>query len=252
MANPAHLESPRARRLSWRRAGVGTIVILVLAGALLTVSVLADSDFLDPIFAGSGWLRVALREHGYLGAIGLLYAEESGVPMPAPGDVFVMYVGAHIPRVPLSWLAGWVALMAVVLLGSSNLFMVSRHFGRRLVDGRPGRLIHITPARMARAEGWFARWGVWAIIFGRHIPGFRVPITVGAGLFGVPYARFAVGVVISTAAWTGIFMFLGITYGARIEAFMRLHRESYLLIPLVVIALILVRVVGRHRQQTPG
>src|SRR5204862_76528 len=45
--------------------------------------------------------------------------------------------------------------------------------------------------RLAKAEVWFKRYGVLAIIFGRHIPGFRIPITVACGAFRIPYPVFA-------------------------------------------------------------
>ncbi len=44
-----------------------------------------------------------LHWYSYVGSYGLLYPEESGVPLPAPGDVFVMYVGGHVPRNVGSW-----------------------------------------------------------------------------------------------------------------------------------------------------
>ncbi len=223
-------------------------MVLALVAIVIIISALVDDDLFAPILTGTSAVRGILRQHGFLGATGLLYVEESGLPVPAPGDLFVLYVGAHAPKDPLLWLAAFGGVIAAVLLGASNLYLISRHFGRRLVEGRIGRILHITPARMATAEGWFARWGIWAIIFGRHIPGFRVPITVGAGLFRVPYRRFATGVVISTLLWAGIFMYLGLRFGARIESYMRLHRETYWAIPVVVLLLVLVRVLTSRAQ----
>lgn len=47
--------------------------------------------------AGNGYI---LHRYSYVGGYGLLYLEEPGVPLPAPGDVFVMYVAAlvSVPR----------------------------------------------------------------------------------------------------------------------------------------------------------
>jgi hypothetical protein len=66
-----------------------------------------------------------------VGRYGLLYREESGVPLPAPGDVFVMYVVAHVPRQVGSWVVAWLGFIGVVVLGATNLFFVSRRFGMR-------------------------------------------------------------------------------------------------------------------------
>src|SRR5205807_273204 len=132
-----------------------------------------------------------------------------GHPLPAPGDVFVMYVGVHIPRNIAAWLVAWLGLIFVVVLGATNLFFVSRRFGTRLVHSRFAEYVHLNPERLAKAEGWFKRYGVLAIIFGRHIPGFRVPITVASGIFNVPYRVFAPSVAVSTAIWAGVMLTLG-------------------------------------------
>ena len=47
---------------------------------------------------------------GYLLGFPLLYIEESGVPLPLPGDVFLMYAGKQLPHNPTAWAAarcGW-------------------------------------------------------------------------------------------------------------------------------------------------
>ena len=57
------------------------------------------TDLPDVIYAGTHRIGHILHRYSYVGSYGLLYLEESGVPLPAPGDLFVMYVGAFIPVV---------------------------------------------------------------------------------------------------------------------------------------------------------
>src|SRR6266849_4145435 len=142
-------------------------------------------------------LRAFFMQHTYLPGFGLLYIEESGIPLPAPGDVFVMYVGAHVPRNLVAWVVAWLGLIGVVVLGATNLFFISKRYGRRLAEGRFAEVVHLSPERLERAERWFERYGVVAIIFGRHIPGFRVPITVAAGVLKVTYPEFVASVAAS-------------------------------------------------------
>lgn len=149
-----------------------------------------------------------------------------------------MYVGAHVPRSIFSWLAAWLGLIAAVVLGATNLYFISGRFGRRIAEGKFGHLVHLTPERLRRAEAWFARHGVLAIIFGRHIPGFRVPITVAAGVLRVSYPVFALSVAVSTAIWAGVVMVIGINFGGRMEAFLRLHRETYWLWAAAVVLVV--------------
>ena len=98
--------------------------------------------------------------------------------------------------------------------------------------------MHLNPERLARAEGWFKRYGVLAIIFGRHIPGFRVPITVAAGVFGVPYRVFAPSVAVSTAIWAGVMLTLGVKFGPRLAVLLQAHSWVYLIWGAIVVALV--------------
>jgi membrane protein DedA with SNARE-associated domain len=190
-------------------------------------------------------LRSFIGRFGPAASLVLLYLEESGIALPVPGDVYVAYLG-HIAGSPIRWVAAWIGVVLAVIGGASNLYLVSRRWGRKLTYGRLGAAVHLTPHRLETAERWFARWGPLAIIFGRHIPGFRIPITVGVGIFRVPYRTFLACVAVSTGIWAAIWLWLGAHFGARIGHFMGVHRWTYALIALVILAIVasaLVRVV---------
>jgi membrane protein DedA with SNARE-associated domain len=231
------------------------VLIGLLIAVAIVVSAIIQGDVPDVITGVFHRLRVLFQHYSYMASYGLLYIEESGIPLPAPGDVFVMYVGAHVPRYLLPWVAAWLGLIGIVVLGATNLFFISRRFGRRLAHGRFAHLVHLSPERLARAEKWFERYGVIAIIFGRHIPGFRIPITVAAGIFKVTYPVFAACVAVSTAIWAGVVIIIGINFGGRMEAFLRLHRETYWLWAAVVVLMIILMVRRRNTTTlatTPG
>jgi len=220
--------------------------ISILIAAAIAVSAILQGEVPEVVMTGMRGIGHILHRYSYVGSYGLLYFEESGVPLPAPGDVFVMYVGAHVPHYLGSWVLAWLGLIGVVVLGATNLFFISRRFGRRLAEGRFAHLVHLSPPRLQRAERWFERYGVVAIIFGRHIPGFRVPITVAAGVFKVRYHVFAASVAVSTAIWAGVVMVIGINFGPRMEGFLRAHREMFWLWAAVVVVMIILVVLRRH------
>jgi membrane-associated protein len=233
-----------ARR--WVRLGALT----VLVGAAILLSAILQGEIPEVVSWARGWIRPVLQRYSYMAGFGLLYIEESGIPLPVPGDIFVMYVGAHVPRHLLSWVAAWLGLIGVVVLGSTNLFFISRRFGRRLAHSRFAHLVHLSPERLELAEKWFARYGVLAIIFGRHIPGFRVPITLAAGVFRVRYPVFAASVAVSTAIWAGIFLIVGINFGGRLEAFLRVHREASWLFVAFIVVVVSLSLFRRRRPAT--
>jgi membrane protein DedA with SNARE-associated domain len=211
---------------------VGVFVAAIVA---LLVFAILEGDLPELVQDGAFFVGHLLRQFGTVAAFALLYAEESGVPMPMPGDVFVMYVGHHAAHGLLPALAAWVGLIAIVVLGASNLYWISQRWGRSIVEHRLAKVLHLTPARIDRAERWFARYGAWTLVLGRHIPGLRVPLTVAAGIFRVRYRVFVASVAISTAVWAGFFMTLGAVFGGRIGHLLALHREGYVILPAVIV-----------------
>lgn len=127
-------------------------------------------------------------------------------------------------------LALGIALELVVLVGSSFLFLVSRRWATSLLVGPLGSAMHLTPARLERAQVWFRRWGIWAVIFGRLVPGFRVAVTVVAASLGLSYRLFIIGLAISAAIWITLFMTLGLLVGTQAAQFLGAHQNSSLLI----------------------
>src|ERR1700736_2913058 len=104
-------------------------------------------------------LRLSLQwfftEHGVLAGFVLILIEETGVPVPVPGDFLMLGLGVHARqgRVPL-----WQALLVMelaTLIGASVLYLVAARGGRGLVY-RYGRYIHLTPARLDKAEQWLS------------------------------------------------------------------------------------------------
>ena len=106
---------------------------------------------------------------------------------------------------------------------------LSRRTGRPLLEHRLAPLLHLTPRRIDRAEGWFGRWGPLAVIVGRHVFGMRIPVTIAAGIFEMPYRSFAPSVALSTAVWSAIWIWLGVRYGQAITHFLNNHHWAYLL-----------------------
>ena len=218
-------------------------VLQILAAGLVALAItivlaILYGDVPEFVHTGTEFLRGFLRQNSFLPGFVALYVEESGVPLPAPGDVFVMYVGVRVPHNYLAWFLAWIGLIIAVVGGASNLYWVSTRWGRRLATSHFAEYIHLSHERLERAEKWFKRYGVLAIIFGRHIPGFRIPITVACGVFRIPYRVFAPCVAISTAIWAGIMLYIGVNYGPRFENLLRAHTSLYFIWGGLVLALI--------------
>lgn len=237
----ADVPVPTGRKLvnsfrSGRALQIGAGVLIVLAIATALALIYGElPEFLNPL---GHQLREFMRRNQFVPGFALLYIEESGVPLPAPGDVFVMYVGAHVPHHWGAWIAAWLGLIIAVVLGASNLYLISRRWGRGLATSSFAEYMHLSHERLEKAEAWFRRYGVLAIIFGRHIPGFRIPITVACGVFQIPYRVFAPSVAVSTAIWAGVVLIIGINFGPRLADLLRAHTFLYFVWGALVLGLV--------------
>src|SRR3979490_2768142 len=185
----------------WRVAG-GVVLLIVV---IVVMWLLIEHDASGELPGADRSIGDILREDGYLVGFALIYIEESGPPLFIPGDAFLLYVGHRLPHNFPVLFAAWLGFTLAVTLGAATLYLLSRRYGRRLLEHRVARFLELTPSRLDRAEAWFARWGPAALIFGRHIPGFRVPLTVAAGVVGVTFRSFVLRVALSSAIWVGDF-----------------------------------------------
>ena len=231
------------------RITVGLTLGALAAGAAGAVA--------QPGFAASVTAAEAGLQHriGVELAIAGIYLEESGVPLPLPSEVSIGYLGQRLDRNPLALFAAWIGLTALIVLGSTNLFTASRRFGPRLVCGRLGTAMHLTPSGVARAQRWFARWGSLAIGVSRYVPGLRWGMAVACGTLGVSYRTFWVSTAISASIWAGGLLTLGVTMGDAVGRVIAGHVWIGVLLPLPAAAVVttgLIRLVVMRRSAMPS
>lgn len=192
-------------------------------------------------FTMPGWFRPLSRElgrfvyeHQNVGLFLVIYAEELGIPLPAPGDVAIAWAGYLTTTGAIPHATAYVAVIVGAVTGSMCLYGLSRRFGHPFLV-RFGGYIGLDEERLHRAERAFRRWGPWAIIIGRHIPGMRIVISAFSGAFDVPPKVFVPCVAVSATAWAAIFIELGRALG-------RNSRHLFQLLPLHLLPLLVLGV----------
>ena len=102
--------------------------------------------------------------------------------------------------------AGWdtLALVVVASIGNTLGSCVTYALGRWLADQRDHRWFPLSPPQLARAERWFARWGIWLLFL--SLAPFGDMIVAASGVLRVPVPVF---IVIVALAKTGRYIALG-------------------------------------------
>jgi membrane protein DedA with SNARE-associated domain len=182
---------------------------------------------------------------GYLGvaiAVGL----ETFIPI-IPSEVIVPMAGwkvsqsAKDPFVlePLTH-AGWNWLVVLVIAtlaavaGSFAGYLIGAWGGRPLLD-RYGRYVHIRPDDLDRADAWFARYGDWAVFFGRLVPLVRALINYPAGIARMPVGRFLLFSALGSLPWNAALLLGGYLLGESYRTLYDAVRPYELVIYAVVV-----------------
>ena len=134
-------------------------------------------------------IRVFILHYQFGGLFLVIYLEELGVPLPAPGDAAIAYGGYLTTTGAIPYPLAYLAVVAGAVLGSACNLTITRRYGRPFIR-RYGRYIGLTEHKLNRAERAFVRWGPWTIIIGRHVPGMRIVISALSGILNVPYRVF--------------------------------------------------------------
>jgi len=175
--------------------------------------------------------------------------ESAGVPLP--GETVVLTAGflsspAGGGHFSLFWVITLTALAA--MLGDNLGYELGRRLARpRLQQGH--RFFFLTPELMARAEGYFQRYGIWTIFFGRFVAALRVAAALAAGTAGMSWPRFFVANAAGAVTWAIAIALLGYFFGSSISVLHEwLGRGSAVVIGCVVLLVGLPYLLRRARR----
>ena len=140
------------------------------------------------------------------------------------------------------------------VLGASIAYAIG-YFGLHEVLARRGPL-HIDDRKIARAHGWFERYGSPAVAVSRIIPVFRSAPPYAAGIVKMPYLRFLAFATLGSTVWMVALGLLGKEVGSNWPQWKNhLDIVDYIVVALIVLAItwLIVRRVRRGRAtETPA
>jgi membrane protein DedA with SNARE-associated domain len=184
-----------------------------------------------PLLASISSTFTEMVSHDGLLAVAVLMAVDA--LLPAGGGVVMLLAGAlaagvfagHHPTLfgldLGTGLGAYVALASAgtlgYLVGALAGWLIGRRGGRPFLE-RWGDPLHLGPANMARAEGWFARHGQRAVFLGRLIPVVRSFISIPAGVLGSPLNSYVPLTLAGSALWCFAVAAAGWALGASYDA----------------------------------
>jgi membrane protein YqaA with SNARE-associated domain len=127
----------------------------------------------------------------------------AATPVPFQSEIVFLALLAGKAASPL-------ALIAVASLGNTLGSCLTYGAGRGLGGERAARWFHIAPAQLARAEGWFSRWGRWSLLLS-WAPGGDLLVAI-SGMLRVPVWQFVALVGFAKTARYGVVALIGLGF----------------------------------------
>ncbi len=210
----------------------------------------------------SGSIETAIADHAVVAVFVLMGVDAL---LPLGGELTMLYAGvvasgaiaghqAEFAGATLSTgVEAYVVLAAAgslgYLVGSIVGWLIGLRGGRELIERR-GRWFHLPPERFARAEAWFARWGLFAVFLGRITPLVRSFISITAGVFRSPFVPYVVLTLLGSMIWCFAFAGAGWALG---DSWHGLHDSfryvDYAVLVLVVVVAAMMVIRGRRRRR---
>jgi membrane protein DedA with SNARE-associated domain len=120
-------------------------------------------------------------------------------------------------------------------IGSALGWWIGARGGRPFLE-QHGRWLHLSEAKLVKAERWFERWEDWAVFLGRVTPVVRSFVSIPAGVFRAPFRRYNVLTLLGSAIWCFGLAGAGWALGSRWEDFHAAFRYVDYAIAAAVVA----------------
>ena len=178
-----------------------------------------------------------VASYGLAGVLILMAFESCGFPFPS--EVIMPTAGllaaAGHMNLELSILAGALGN----LLGSLAAFGLAARFGEPLLLG-PGRWVGIRAHHLELADGWFQRWGLWAVLIGRVLPVVRTYSSFPAGLARIELGKFSLLTFVGALPWCAALTLAGYTLGKNYDRISGPIEKGAIVVALVVVIVVVI------------
>ena len=193
---------------------------MLITGDILNPIVNAATDFIDSA--------------GYAGVFVLMTLESACIPVPS--EAIMLFAGFNVSEGNLTLIGVVVAGVAGNVLGSLIAYAMG-YYGRLELLER-NRIIHVSPAQLARVDSWYERNGSATVFFTRMMPIVRTFSSLPAGVARMPLGRFTLLTALGSLPWVLALAIIGREVGDRWDTWRNhLHYADYVVVVLAVAGL---------------
>jgi membrane protein DedA with SNARE-associated domain len=140
-----------------------------------------------------------------------MVGESAGLPISS--EIVVPLGGALAAQGKLNFVLVVTVSSLANLTGSLIAFYLTRRFGETVVLSRFGRWMGLSKGHLRLADRFFARFGLWAVFFGRLLPIVRTYISFPAGLSKIGYPMFTIVTLVGAIPWNFGLAYAGFLLG---------------------------------------
>lgn len=115
-----------------------------------------------------------------------------------PATVILVGLGVLVGEAGLSFWSVWLAATLGAFFGDWISYWIGYRYKLRVYKMWPFR---DKPQLLERGQGFFDRWGIWSVFFGRFLGPFRATIPLIAGICMMPKRHFQWSNIASAMIW---------------------------------------------------
>lgn len=185
------------------------------------------------------WILDWIGSFGVLAIWWLIFLEN--VFPPIPSEVILTFSGFLTVQSTLTVAGAATAATIGSISGALVLYVVGYKWGaERLthwLEGRAGRILHLHPKDVQKAQEWFDRHGSAAVFFCRFVPLIRSLISLPAGMAHMRLSRFILLTTAGSTIWNVVLILLGAWFGDAWETIV-CYMDTYAWVALGVFGLV--------------
>lgn len=164
------------------------------------------------------WITELMEQFGYWGVFFLILIENLFPPIPS--EVILTFGGFMTTQTGLTVVGITVVSTLGSVVGAIILYGIGLLIDAKTIEKivqRWGRYLRLTVADIHKAEGWFAKYGGWAVFLCRFVPLIRSLISLPAGMAHMNFVLFLLLTTIGTFIWNITLVMIGAAVGSSWE-----------------------------------